>query len=149
MCHFTNHYEYMQLCTCLHKNTYVHTSYNIDHINFRCIDKQTKLYAVISWPTYVSVYTGPSSINSVNSETCLNDIMLSWNVMSDLMACGPVSYTVTITSDGMMIYTTDTSHDFTGLIPGTDYTVSIESSNMAGSGQAYSGIIRTAPNSKC
>ena len=72
--------------------------------------------------------------------------------MSDLMACGPVSYTVTISSDGMMmmmIITTDTSHDFTGLTPETDYTVSIEPSNMAGSGQAYTGIIRTAPNSKC
>ena len=69
--------------------------------------------------------------------------------MSDLMACGPVSYTVTISPDGMMIYTTDTSHDFTGLTPRTDYTVSIQASNSAGSGQVYNETIRTAPNSKC
>ena len=77
--------------------------------------------------------------------------MLSWSVMSDLMVCGPVSYTVTISSDGMMmmINTTDISLNFTELTPGTDYTVSIVPSNIAGSGQAYTGIIRTAPNSKC
>ena len=67
------------------------------------------------------------------------------------MACGPISYNVTMSSsDGMiMILTTDTSYNFTGLTPGTDYTVSIEPSNMAGSGQAYTQTIRTAPNSKC
>ena len=77
--------------------------------------------------------------------------MLSWSVMSDLMACGPVSYNVTISSDGMrvMIMTTSTSYNFTELLPGTDYTVFIEPSNVAGSGQAYTEAIRTAPTSKC
>ena len=77
--------------------------------------------------------------------------MLSWSVISDLIACGPVSYILTISpSDGMiMLLTTDTSYNFTGLLPGTDYTASIEPSNMAGSGQAYTQTIRTAPNSKC
>ena len=74
--------------------------------------------------------------------------------MSDLTACGPVSYNVTISSEGMMMMImmmmiNDTSYNFTGLIPGTIYTVSIEASNMAGSGQAYTQTIRTAPNSKC
>ena len=41
-----------------------------------------------------------------------------------------------------------TSYDFTGLMPGTDYTVSIEPSSSAGSGQAYTETIRTAPNSE-
>ena len=71
--------------------------------------------------------------------------------MSDLTACGPLSYNVTISSDGMMM-TNIISNNFTfftGLTPGTDYAVSIETSNMAGSGQAYTGTIRTAPNSKC
>ena len=102
--------------------------------------------------TYASVYTGTPSINSVNSETCLNDIMLSWSVMNDLRACGPVSCIVTISSDGMMmmmINTTDTSYSFTRLTPGTDYTVSIEPSNRAGSGDTYTETVRTAPNSKC
>ena len=97
------------------------------------------------------VYTGPPSIDSVTSEICLNDIMLSWSIMSDLIACGPVSYNMTISSDEMiiMMMITDTSYNFTGLLPGTDYNVSIEPSNMAGSGQAYTEMIRTAPNSKC
>ena len=76
--------------------------------------------------------------------------MLSWRVISDLMACGQISYNVIISpSDVMIMMTTDTSYNFTGLTPGTDYTISIEPSNMAGSGQAYTGRIRTAPNSKC
>ena len=71
--------------------------------------------------------------------------------MSDLMACGPVSYTVTISSDGMimMMVITDTFYNFTGLLPGTIYNVSIEPSNMAGSGQAFAAVIITVPNSKC
>ena len=70
--------------------------------------------------------------------------------MSDLIACGPVSYNVTISpSDGMIMMINDTSCNFNGLTPGTDYAVSIEPSNMAGSGQAYTETIRTAPNSKC
>ena len=88
----------------------------------------------------------------MNSETCLNDIMLSWSVMSDLRACGSVSCIVTISSDGMMmmmINTNDTSYNITGLTPRTDYTVSIQPSNNAGSGQVYTETIRTAPNSKC
>ena len=66
------------------------------------------------------------------------------------MACGSVSYRLTLSSDGMMIMIiNDTSYNFTGLIPGTDYTVFIEPSNMAGSGQAYTEMIRTAPICKC
>ena len=77
--------------------------------------------------------------------------MLSWNVTSDLMACGPVYYNVTISSDGMMrmVNTTDTYYHFTGLTPGTDYAISIQPSNSAGSGQSYTDTIRTASNSEC
>ena len=98
------------------------------------------------------IYTGPPSIGSVTNEICLNDIMLSWIVMSNLIACGSVSYNVTILSEGMIIrtiMTTNTSYNITELTPGTNYIVSIEPSDMAGSGQAYTEMIRTAPNSKC
>ena len=97
------------------------------------------------------IYTGPPLIGDTTNDTCLNDIMLSWNVTSDLMACGPVSYTLTISSDGMirMVNTTDTYYHFTELTPETDYTISIQPSNSAGSGQAYTKTIRTASNSKC
>ena len=98
----------------------------------------------------IYIYTGPPYIDDVTDDPCLNDIMLSWNVTSDLMACGPVSYTLTISSDGMIVMmetTTDTYH-FTGLTPETDYTISIQPSNSAGSGQSYTDTIRTAPNGK-
>ena len=134
----------------MYMHTYIrtYTSYNFDHINFRCTDKQTKLYAVISWPMYVSVYTGTPSINSVTSKVCFSDITISWSVTSDPV-CGPVSFILTISPDGMMMMRNIiTSYDFTGLIPGTNYTVSIEPSSSAGSGQAYTETIRTAPNSE-
>ena len=100
---------------------------------------------------YICVYTGPPSINCVNSETCLNDIMKSWSLMSDLRACGPVSYIVTISSGGIMmtINTNDTSYSLTGLTPDTSYIISIQPSNMAGSGQSCTETISTAPISKC
>ena len=68
------------------------------------------------------------------------------------MACGPVSYTLTISSNGTimkMINVTDTYYNFTGLTPETDYIISIQPSNSAGSGEAYTDTIRTASNSKC
>ena len=68
------------------------------------------------------------------------------------MACGPVSYTLTTSSDEtiMMVTTTaNTYYHFTELTPETDYTISIEPSNRAGSGQSYTETIRTASNSEC
>ena len=68
------------------------------------------------------------------------------------MACGPVSYTLTISSDGIMVmvHTTADTYHFTGLTPETDYTISIQPSNSAGSGQFYTETIRTAAsNSEC
>ena len=95
---------------------------------------------------YMYISTGPPSISDTTNDTCFNKIMLSWNVTSDLMACGPVSYNVTISPDGMMrmVNTTDTYYHFTGLTPGTDYVISIQPSDRAGSGQAYNKIIRTS-----
>ena len=80
----------------------------------------------------------------------MNDIILSWSVTSDLIACGPVSYTLTISSDEtiMMVNTTDNYCRFTELTPETDYAISIQSSNSAGSGQSYTETIRTASNSE-
>ena len=101
--------------------------------------------------TFMYIYTGPPSTINVTNDPCLNDIILSWSVTSDLMACGPVSYTLTISSDGIMrmVNTTDTYYHFTELTPETDYTISIQPSNSAGSGQAYTKTISTASNSKC
>ena len=78
--------------------------------------------------------------------------MLSWNVTNDQKACGEASCNLSISSDGIvkMIGIVDgNTYKIIGLTPETDYTVSIQSFNSAGSGQAYTGTIRTAPNSKC
>ena len=95
---------------------------------------------------------GSSQVNSVTSETCLNEVSLSWNVTSDLMKYGPVFYMLTISSDvavGMTYSINDTSYYCDELTPGTDYVVSIAPSNSVGIGKAYNLSIRTAPNSKC
>ena len=95
------------------------------------------------------VYIGPPSmISNVSSEICINDRLISWSVASDLMACGMVSYILTISPDGMMMNTTDASHKFDGLMPSTTYSFSIEPRNMAGSGQIYNETLETAPESK-
>ena len=96
------------------------------------------------------IYTGPPSVGDTTINTCFNEIMLSWNVTSDLMACGPVYYNVIISPDGMMsmVNTTDTYYHFTELTPETDYNISIQPSNSAGSGQAYTETVRTSSNSK-
>ena len=85
----------------------------------------------------------------------MNDVMLSWNLTSDhdLMKCGSVSYNLTkIFNETTKIINgidSSSSYNFTYLAPGTNYTVFIEPSNMAGMGQAFNRTIRTAPNSKC
>ena len=67
------------------------------------------------------------------------------------MACGPVSYTLTISPDGiiMKINTADTYYHFTELTPVTDYAISVQPSNRAGGGQSYTDTVRTASNSEC
>ena len=52
--------------------------------------------------------------------------------------CGPISYNVIISpSDGMMIMSiNDTSYNFTRLMPGTNYTVTVAAGNMAGFGSS-------------
>jgi len=51
--------------------------------------------------------------------------------------CGPVSYNVTISpSDGVMMRITNIFYNFTGLTPGTSYTVTVAGINMAGVGES-------------
>ena len=66
------------------------------------------------------------------------------------MTCSSVSYNITKYSDGnmIMINTANTFYNFTGLTPGTAYTISIVPSNMVGSGEGCNHTIMTAPNSK-
>jgi len=63
---------------------------------------------------------------------------VTWSPSSGDPVCGPVSYNVTISpSDGvMMVRITNTFYNFTGLTPGTNYTVTVAGINMAGIGES-------------
>jgi len=100
---------------------------------------------------YIHVYIGPPSNISVTFEVCINDIIISLlNITSDPV-CGDVSYyvrkvdTMRIT-DIMRI--NEFPHKLNGLIPNTNYIVSVDPMNNAGYGEPYSKSITTAPNSK-
>ena len=79
--------------------------------------------------------------------------MVSWSVVNDQIACGNALCNLSISSDGKKSMMTgivnDKFYKFNDLTPGTDYHISIQHSNDAGSGQPYTGTMRTAPNSKC
>ena len=101
---------------------------------------------------YIYICTGPPSTGSVTSETCLDYIMLSWNVTNDQKACGKALCNLSVSSNETVMMTgivDNTSYKFLNLIPETDYTISIQHSNNAGSGRANNYTMRTAPNSKC
>ena len=99
------------------------------------------------------VYTGHLSISStyVTDEICFTHFILSWNLTSDLMTCRPIFYILRKSPDEMMeeINTANTFYNFTGLTPGTNYTISIEPFNRLGGGNVYTDSIRSASDSKC
>ena len=74
----------------------------------------------------------------MQSEKCSRYFTVSWSPPSSDPVCGPVSYNVTISpSDGvMMMRTTNTFYNFTGLTPGTNYIVTVSGINMAGIGES-------------
>jgi len=90
----------------------------------------------------VCTYVGPpSSVSSITvGETCLKtSTIISWTPFSSNPVCGPVSYDVTISSsDGVMtmMNITNTFYNFTGLTPGTNYTVTVAGINEAGAGES-------------
>ena len=69
-------------------------------------------------------YTDPPAITVMNvTEVCTNDFTVSWTAASNEEG---ISYTVTllplnVSMNPMM----DTSYNFTGLIPATDYVVNV------------------------
>jgi len=87
----------------------------------------------------------PPSVSVFNITTCINDIALSWSPVTSNLLCGPVSYDVTISSsDGvMMVRTTDTSYDFTGLTPDNSYIVTVTGRNDAGVGGSSIAAVNT------
>ncbi|XP_065914326.1 uncharacterized protein [Dysidea avara] len=76
------------------------------------------------------------------TDGCLS-IITSWNPVTSDPVCGPVSYDVTISpSDGVvMMRTTDTTYNFTGLIPYTNYNVTVAGRNYVGVGEPASVIV--------
>ena len=97
-------------------------------------------------------YTGPpaTSTNVIAVNICLTDFTASWDPVTSDPVCGPVSYDVTISSSNgvMMMRITDTSYNFTGLIPDSSYTVTVAGINNAGVGRSSSTTIRTFQDSK-
>jgi len=101
---------------------------------------------------YAFAYSGPPAnlTNLLTANVCITDFTLSWDPVTSDLVCGPVSYDVTISSsDGvMMMRITDTSYNFTGLIPDNSYAVTVAGRNDAGVGESIVTSIRTLRNSK-
>ena len=92
---------------------------------------------VITLYYYIYIHAGPPfSVESFSiGEVCINDFSVSWDPVTGNPVCGPVSYDVTISSsDGVVMRTTDTSYNFTGLMPNNSYTVTVAGRNDAGVG---------------
>ena len=82
----------------------------------------------------------PSPIGTITvvDEVCSVDFTISWDPVTSNPVCGSLLHDVMISpSDGvMMMRITDTSYNFTGLIPATSYTVTVVGRNDAGVGQS-------------
>jgi len=87
----------------------------------------------------------PSHVNITTTDTCINDVSISWNPVTSDPVCGPVSYDVTISpSDGvMMMRITDTSYNITGLTAENSYAITVASRNNAGVGESSVRVVNT------
>ena len=96
---------------------------------------------------YVSLLTGPpGNVTDLNISTITAcSMVVQWSRPSSDPVCGTVWYTVTISSEGgvMIINTTMTSYDVTGLNDNTVYHVSVTASNNAGSSSSVTMITMT------
>ena len=63
------------------------------------------------------------------NETCSNDFTVSWTTTSDGIGS---SYNVTLSPPSSILTTMDNSYNFTGLIPNTDYNVTIRAIQCLG-----------------
>jgi len=87
----------------------------------------------------------PTPVGSLMETTiCSRYFTVSWSPPGSDPVCGPVSYDVTISpSDGRMMRITNTFYNFTGLRPGTSYTVTVAGINMAGVGESNMITVNT------
>ena len=107
------------------------------------------IHACIIITVCVCILGAPSPINDFNvSEICSTTISgISWTPSSGDSVCEPVSYELIISPTDqmiMMMRITDTSYDITGLTPATLYSLTVISSNMAGSNESVMTI--STPN---
>ena len=95
---------------------------------------------MIVYNMHIIKFVGPPSPNSNISinDICLTYTTVSWIPFSSSPECGSVSYDVRISpSNGVtIINVTDTSYNFTGLTPNTNYSVTIFGVNKAGDGES-------------
>ena len=102
-------------------------------------------------PIYICIlYTCIASLppsNVTATDICINDATISWNALPSFPLCGKVTYyAVAISSpDGVMtkIVTNTSSFNFTGLMPGNSYNVSVAYGTYAGVGEAKLMILNT------
>ena len=94
-----------------------------------------RLLCILHFCMFMYLYIGPPSTSSITfTEICTSDAAVSWDPFTSNSVCGPVSYDVTISpSDGVVLMRiTNTSYNFTGLMPDTNYTVTVAGRNFAG-----------------
>ncbi|XP_065915183.1 receptor-type tyrosine-protein phosphatase eta-like isoform X2 [Dysidea avara] len=97
----------------------------------------------------IGKFPAPSPPYSIiTTDTCTNDATISWNAFSFDLTCGRVTYyAVAISSsDGVITktVTNTSSFNFTGLVPGSSYNVSVASGTYAGVGEAKFMILNTS-----
>ena len=83
------------------------------------------------------------------SESC-DQLMVTWTAQSNTGGIGAVSVTYKVYLNGAMQGSSlsTTSKTLTGLMDNTEYTVSVEAVNEAGSGDRLTGNMFTRPKSK-
>jgi len=91
----------------------------------------------------------PPASHIISIEQCLTYIRVEWE--TNLTTCGPVTYNVTIMShyDRMIqsVIVTNTSSTLDGLVPATNYTITIYTTNNAG--YSVTSTTATTAGRKC
>ena len=93
----------------------------------------------------------PLSSDIIITSQCLTHLTISWTSDSDeLTTCGPVTYNVKVSHYDRVIQTVtvkNTSITLSGLVPATNYTITIYTTNNAG--YSVTSTTATTAGRKC
>ena len=100
--------------------------------------------------------TGPpgdvTDVNISPNTTTACSLVVRWSAPSSDPVCGPVWYTVTISTEGGILIITDnttmTNYNITGLNDNTVYHVNVTASNNAGSSNSTGILVMTNDDGK-